>query len=88
MNIKFKLIMLKFISLINLLFMYNYLFLNDEFAIMVCLLIVFSFFLKKKKYTGGMFRTTPITSISSNKPNVNVAVLVATFILSILIRSY
>ena len=34
--------MLKFISLINLLFMYNYLFLNDEFAIMVCLLIIIS----------------------------------------------
>jgi hypothetical protein len=34
--------MLKFLYLINLLFMYNYLFLNDEFAIMVCLLIIFS----------------------------------------------
>jgi hypothetical protein len=34
--------MLKFISLINLLFMYNYLFLNDEFAFKVCLLIIIS----------------------------------------------
>jgi len=48
--------MLKFLSLINLLFMYNYLFLNDEFAIMVSLLIVFSFLLiTLKKYVINMF---------------------------------
>lgn len=48
--------MLKFLSLINLLFMYNYLFLNDEFAIMVSLLIVFSFLLiTLKKYIINMF---------------------------------
>lgn len=41
--------MLKFIFLINLLFMYNYLFLNDKFAIMVCLfIIVFSFLVLAK----------------------------------------
>ena len=43
MNIKFKLIMLKFISLINLLFMYNYLFLNDEFVIAINLILVYIF---------------------------------------------
>jgi len=37
--------MLEFISLINILFMYNYLFLNDEFAICISLIIVFSFLL-------------------------------------------
>lgn len=48
--------MLKFLSLINLLFMYNYLFLNDEFAIMFSLLIVFSFLLVTlKKYIINMF---------------------------------
>jgi hypothetical protein len=36
--------------------MYNYLFLNDEFAIMVCLLIVFSFLLVSlKKYVINLF---------------------------------
>lgn len=48
--------MLSFISLINLLFMYNYLFLNDEFAIMVCLLLVFGFLLiSLKKYIINVF---------------------------------
>jgi len=36
--------------------MYNYLFLNDEFAIMVCLLIVFSFLLiSLRKYIMNIF---------------------------------
>jgi len=48
--------MLTFIGLINLLFMYNFLFLNDEFTIMVCLLIVFAFLLASlKKYIIHLF---------------------------------
>jgi hypothetical protein len=48
--------MLKFIIIINLLFAQNYLFLNDEFAIMVSLLLVFLFLLLTlKKYIINMF---------------------------------
>lgn len=48
--------MFNFISLINILFMCNYLFINDEFAICVSLLIVFSFLLLSlKKYIIHLF---------------------------------
>ena len=48
--------MLTFLGLINLLFMYNFLFLNDEFTIMICLLIVFAFLLASlKKYVIHLF---------------------------------
>lgn len=48
--------MLKFIGLLNLLFMYNFLFLNDEFTIMICLLIVFAFLLVSlRKYIIHLF---------------------------------
>lgn len=48
--------MLEFLSLINILFMCNYLFLNDEFTICVCMLIVFTFLLiSLRKYIIHLF---------------------------------
>lgn len=48
--------MLEFVGLINILFMFNFLFLNDEFTIMICLLIVFAFLLVSlKKYIIHLF---------------------------------
>ena len=48
--------MLEFISLINILFMCNYLFLNDEFAICISMLIVFGFLLVSlRKYIIHLF---------------------------------
>ena len=48
--------MLAFLGLVNILFMYNFLFLNDEFTIMICLLIVFGFLLASlKKYIIHFF---------------------------------